>query len=301
PLTMAAAVAGVANKGVFCTPIAIDRVYVRETKTDLQVPKTVCSQAVSPEVAAGMTKAMQGVINGGTGGASSTGDGTPLAGKTGTTDSGVHTWMTGFSTTVGTAVWVGNVSGDVSLRKILLNNKKGSTVRHDIWRTIMKSADKTYPGGPFDPAPQEMIDATMVEMPSVAGQTADTASASIKTLGLNVKILTKQVSSTQPANTVAYTNPKPGTSIPIGSVIRIYISKGGYTKVPSVKGMTPTDATKALNDAGFPTVSVPQPSQKQFFLHDPNVPAGNVIGTLPAAGKAVNSDSAILLIISTGP
>ena len=165
----------------------------------------------------------------------------------------------------------------------------------------MKSANKAYPGGPFDPAPQEMIDATMVEMPSVAGQTADTASSNIKTLGLNVKIVTKQVSSTQPANTVAYSNPKPGTSIPIGSVVKIYISKGGLTKVPSVKGMTPTDATKALNDAGFPTVSVPQPSQKQFFQRDPNVPAGNVIGTLPAAGKAVNSDSAILLIISTGP
>jgi len=301
PLTMAAAVAGVANKGVFCTPIAIDRVFVRESKTDLQVPKTVCSQAVSPEVAAGMTKAMQGVINGGTGGASSTGDGTPLAGKTGTTDSGVHTWMTGFSSTVGTAVWVGNVSGDVSLRKILLNNKKGSTVRHDIWRTIMKSADKAYPGGPFDPPPQDMVDATMIQMPNVAGQTADTAKQNIEATGLNVKVVTKPVSSTQPTNTVAYTNPKPGTAVPVGSVIKIYISKGGLTRVPSVKGLSPADATKVLNDAGFPTVSTPQPSQQQFFKHDPTVPAGNVIGTLPDAGKAVNSASAILLIISTGP
>ena len=301
PLTMAAAVAGVANKGVYCSPIAIDRVFVRETSTDLTVPKSVCSEAVSPEVAAGMTKAMQGVINGGTGGASSTPDGTPLAGKTGTTDSGVHTWMTGFSTSVATAVWVGNVSGDTSLRKILLNNKKGSTVRHDIWRTIMISANKSYPGVEFDPPPQEMIDASLIEVPSVTGQTPDTAAQNIQTTGLNVKIVEKLVGSTTPAGTVAYTIPKGLTMVPSGTVVKIYVSKGGFTKVPSVKGKSIAEATKILNDAGFPTVSVPQPSQSQLNVHDPDVPAGMVVGTLPAAGKAVDSSSAILLILSKGP
>jgi len=301
PLTMAAAVAGVANKGVFCTPVAIDKVLVRETNTELQTPKSICSQAVSPEVAAGMTKAMQGVISGGTGGASSTGDGTPLAGKTGTTDSGVHTWMTGFSTAVATAVWVGNVSGDVSLRKIQLHGAKGSTVRHDIWRTIMKSADKTYPGIAFDPPPQEMVDATMIEVPSVTGQVPDVASQNILGTGLNVKVMVSLVGSTQPAGTVAYTSPKAGSVIPVGSMIKVFISKGGLTKVPDVRGMTPSDASKALNDAGFPTVSVPQPSQSQFFVHDASVPNGNVVGTLPGAGKAASSSGAILLIISKGP
>jgi membrane peptidoglycan carboxypeptidase len=301
PLTMAAAVAGVANKGVFCTPIAIDRVVVRETKTDLSVPKSICTQAVSPEVAAGMTKAMQGVINGGTGGASSTPDGTPLAGKTGTTDSGVHTWMTGFSTAVATAVWVGNVSGDTSLRKITLNGKKGSTVRHDIWRTIMTSANKSYPGVAFDPPPQDMVDATMLTVPAVSGQVPDTASQNIISAGFNAKVIERLISSTKPAGTVAYTVPKSLTTAPKGTLVKIYISKGGLTKVPDVRGLTPNEAKKRLNDAGFPTVSVPQPSQVQFFVHDATVPAGNVVGTLPAAGKSVASSGAILLVLSTGP
>ena len=301
PLTMAAAVAGVANKGVYCSPIAIDKVLVRETKTELQVPKSICSQAVTPEVAAGMTKAMQGVISGGTGGASSTGDGTPLAGKTGTTDSGVHTWMTGFSTAVATAVWVGNVSGDISLRKILLHGAKGSTVRHDIWRTIMRSANKTYRGTKFDPAPKDMIAATLREVPSVSGQVPDVAAQNILSADLNVKIFTTLIASTKPAGTVAYTNPKAKTLIPRGSQIRVYVSKGGLTKVPDVAGLTPEDATKALNDAGFPTVSVPQPSQGEFFVHDPTIPSGNVVGTLPGVGKSASSSGAILLIISQGP
>lgn len=301
PLTMAAAVAGVANKGIFCSPIAIDRVVSRETGADLQVPKSICTQAVTPEVAAGMTRAMQAVINGGTGGASSTGDGTPLAGKTGTTDSGVHTWMTGFSTAVGTAVWVGNVSGDTSLRKITLNKRPGGTVRHEIWRTIMKSANKRYPGIKFDAPPQEMIDATMIQIPSVAGQVPDVAAQNIIGADLNAKIMLAPVGSTKPAGTVAYINPKAGSVVPRGSMIKIYISKGGLTKIPDVRGMTTAEATATLNSAGFPTVSVPQPSQGQFFIRDPEIAEGKVVGSMPAAGKSVASSSAILLLISQGP
>jgi membrane peptidoglycan carboxypeptidase len=301
PLTMAAALAGVANKGVYCTPIAIDRVVVRETKSELSAPKSICTQAVSPEIAAGMTKAMKAVINGGTGGASATGDNTPLAGKTGTTDAGVHTWMTGFSSKVSTAVWVGNVSGDISLRKITLNGKRGSTVRHEIWRTIMKSANKAYPGVEFDEPPQSMIDAQTVTVPAVAGLVPDAANQNIAALNLNTKIIVNQVGSTQPAGTVAYTRPKAGSVVPVGTQIKIYISKGGFTKVPSVKGMSVAEATVTLNAAGFPTVSAPQPSQGDFFVHDPTVPAGSVVGTKPGSGKAVDSASAILLIISKGP
>jgi serine/threonine-protein kinase len=84
-------------------------------------------------------------------------------------------------------------------------------------------------------------------------------------------------------------------------MIKIYISKGGLTKLPSVKGMTVAEATTVINAAGFPTVSVPQPSQTQLFVHDPTIPLGNVVGTLPAGGKSVPSSSAILLIISKGP
>ena len=301
PLSMAAAVAAVANKGTYCSPIAIDKVVSRETGAELPVPKSICSQAVSPEVAAGMTKAMQAVINGGTGGASATGDGTPLAGKTGTTDSGVHTWMTGFSSTVGTAVWVGNVSGNTSLRRITLNNRAGGTVRHEIWRTIMKTANKKYPGKSFDAPPQDMVDATMIEVPKVSGLVPDAGAQSIVAADLNVKIITTPVGSTQPPGTIAYSRPGAGSVIPRGTMVRIYISKGGQTFMPKVRGMTVAEATAKINAAGFPTVSVPQPSQTQLFVNDPNVPEGNVVGTLPAAGKSVPSSSAVLLIISKGP
>ena len=301
PLTMAAAVAGIANKGIFCSPVAIDSVKIRRTQVAMAVPTTNCAEAVTPDVAAGMTYAMQRVISGGTGGASSTGDGTPLAGKTGTTDSGVHTWMTGFSTAVGTATWVGNVSGSKSLSGFQLNKKAANTVRHDIWRTIMKTANKLYPGGKFDSPPKTMIDATMVTIPIIAGQAPSDSAEVIKTSDLNAKIVTKQIASNQPAGTVAKTIPSGGQVVPRGTQIRIFVSKGGNIVVPNVAGQSVTNAKADLLAAGFSAVSEPQPSQSQYFQKSASIPAGYVIGTLPAAGTTAVAVGAILLIISTGP
>jgi membrane peptidoglycan carboxypeptidase len=97
PLSLAGAMAGFANDGVYCSPIAIDRVVVRITGEEMVVPATQCSRAMSSEVAAAATYAFQQVISGGTGTRSRTGDGVPVAGKTGTSDNTRQTWMTGFS------------------------------------------------------------------------------------------------------------------------------------------------------------------------------------------------------------
>ena len=301
PLTMAAAEAAIANHGTYCSPIAIDKVIVRSTQQELQVPTSQCSQAVSPEIAAGMTYAMRAVMSGGTGGASNTGDGTPLAGKTGTTDSGVHTWMTGFSSAVATATWVGNVSGSTPLSSIKLNKKAGNTVRHDIWRTIMQTVNKLYPGGPLDNPPASMLDAAYMKIPDVTGQTPDAANEVIKTNQLSGTIVVKQVASPQPAGTVAYTRPAAGTAVPTGTQVQIFVSKGGGSTVPSVAGMTVQNAKATLLQAGFAAVSEPQASQTQFFVKSPTVPKGMVVGTDPAAGSPAASTGAILLIISTGP
>ena len=301
PLTMAAANAAVSNHGIYCSPIAIDKVVVRSTKQEISAPKSLCSAAVTPEVAAGMTYAMQRVISGGTGGASATGDNTPLAGKTGTTDSGVQTWMTGFSSAVATATWVGNVSGATALPGIRLNNKAGNTVRHDIWRTTMQQVNKLYPGGPLASPPQTMIDATMIKVPVVSTRVPSDATQLIETSDLNAAVVVGQVTSSAPAGTVAYTRPSAGTVVPRGTQIKIYVSKGGNAVVPDVAGLSVAAAKAKLLSAGFAAVSEPQPSQTQYFVKSPTIAKGLVVGTDPAVGSSANGASAILLYISTGP
>lgn len=301
PLTVAAAFAGISNAGNFCTPVAIDKVLIRATQQQLTVPTSVCNQAVDPTVAAGMTYAMHAVMSG-TAGASNTGDGAFLAGKTGTTDSGVHTWMSGFSSTVATSTWVGNVVGTKSLRSFKLNNKAANTVRHDIWRTTMQTANKLYPpAGSMPQPPQSMIDTAMVVVPTVAGQTPDAAAAAVQSAGLYPKISVKTVSSGQPKGTVAYTVPAEGKAVSSGKQVVIYVSKGGTLVVPNVAGKSISDATATLLAAGYAAVSAPQPSQTQFFVKSPTIPKGMVVGTDPAAGTAAPGTGAILLIISTGP
>jgi membrane peptidoglycan carboxypeptidase len=301
PLTMAAAEAGVANHGTYCSPIAIESVTVRATNSVLKVPQSVCTQAVTPEVAAGMTYAMQGVISGGTGSASNTGDKTPLAGKTGTTDSGVHTWMTGFSSSVSTATWVGNVVGATSLSGIQLNKKAANTVRHDIWRTIMQTANKLYPGTAFPKPPATMLEAEMYAVPATAGAAPDAAVQLIEAAGLNAKIVVSPVGSTQPKGTVAKTKPAAGQVVAAGQQVLIYVSAGGAIAVPDVSGMTVEQAKAALLAAGFSAVNVPQASQGQFFVTSETVPKGSVVSTIPAAGSTSSSAAAILLVISSGP
>ncbi|MDE2408798.1 MAG: transglycosylase domain-containing protein [Actinomycetales bacterium] len=302
PLSVAAAMAGISNNGTFCTPVAIDHVVVRSTQQQLTVPQTQCSQAVTPDVAHGMIYAMHAVMTGGTGGGSNTGDGAFLAGKTGTTDSGVHTWMSGFSSTVATSTWVGNVVGTKSMRGITINKKLAATLRHDIWRSIMKEANKIYVPAKSMPAPPaEMIDSAGITVPNVVGQTPDAAVATMKQAGLNGQVSIKSVASGQPSGTVASTKPAVGSVASSGTTVIIYVSKGGMSVVPDVSGKSVSDATATLLAAGFSAVSAPQSSQTQFFQHSATIPKGMVVGTDPAAGSSAQGAGAVLLIISLGP
>lgn len=151
PLRMAAAFAGIANKGVYCSPVAIDRI-VAPDGSEVAVPKSDCSEAVSPAVAATMASALQSVMRGGTGTASNPYDGIPAFGKTGTTDSEKDTWFVGSTTRLTTAVWVGNVTGDVSLRKSEVGGVRADNLRHRVWKQYMTAANAHLPGGDFPEA-----------------------------------------------------------------------------------------------------------------------------------------------------
>ncbi|AGW42709.1 penicillin-binding protein [Leifsonia xyli subsp. cynodontis DSM 46306] len=147
PIRMAAAFAGIANKGIVCSPLAIDRIVDSEGK-DVPVPGPECSAAVSPEVAATMASALSGVMSG-TGSASNPRDGIPVFAKTGTSDGEHHTWFVGSTTELTTAVWVGNVQGEVSLRRSTVGGVQGDQLRHRVWKTYMTATDAKYGGAAF--------------------------------------------------------------------------------------------------------------------------------------------------------
>lgn len=298
PLSLAGAMAGFANDGVYCSPIAIDRVVVRTTGEEMVVPTTQCSRAMTSEVAAAATYAFQQVISSGTGTRSRTGDGVPIAGKTGTSDATVQTWMTGFSSRVATAVWVGNVVGKQAVDNTSVNGLFGGAVRHEIWRSVMQQANATYGGEAF-PAPSPVyLGASTITMPEINALLPEVAETVIKNAGLTVEVADSPVASPNPVGSVAYANYDAGASVVRGSLVTLYISKGGMKAVPNVAGKTVAEATSILNNAGFTTVTPGVSGQEETSS---SVPAGNVIRTTPAAGKFAAVDGAVLLVISRGP
>ena len=153
PLSMAVAFAGIANNGVTCTPVAIDRIVGRDGQ-DIPAPPSTCSQAVSPEVAAAMHYAMIRVMTGGTATASNsaTQPRVPLIGKTGTTDGAKDTWMCGASSKVATVAAVVSVNGEANQRGISFSSGQAATARHRMWPVVMSVAAAKYGGDPFTEA-----------------------------------------------------------------------------------------------------------------------------------------------------
>jgi membrane peptidoglycan carboxypeptidase len=153
PITMATAYAGIANNGVACSPIAIDKV-VASTGTALPVPKTQCSTTpINPAVAAAAIYALQGVLRGGgTAASANPNDGVPIFGKTGTTDNSIENWLVTSTTKVAQATWVGNVQGQVALRSQSFNGVGGGNVKFSIVKPIAAALNAAYGGAAF-PAP----------------------------------------------------------------------------------------------------------------------------------------------------
>jgi serine/threonine-protein kinase len=138
-------------------------------------------------------------------------------------------------------------------------------------------------------------------MPEINALLPADAEEFVKLAGLSVKIHKTQVLSMNPIGTIAFADIEPGTEVIRGSMVTLYISKGGEVVVPDVAGLTVAEAKAKLLEAGFAAVSEPQLSQTQYFVNSATVAKGNVVGTSPGAGTPAEGLGAILLIISKGP
>ncbi len=101
---------------------------------------------------------------------------------------------------------------------------------------------------------------------------------------------------------VVGTNPAAGTDIASGTAIDYVVSLGvepttaptpALVAVPNLRGLTPDDAVNALVDVGL------QPGERQDRFND-NVPAGQVIRTVPEAGTEVPLGTAVDYRVSLG-
>ena len=89
-------------------------------------------------------------------------------------------------------------------------------------------------------------------------------------------------------------DPPSGTEFALGEAVTITISTGpGQIFVPDVRDQTLVQAVQTLTDLGFRVGESREPSNI--------VPEGYIIDTDPTVGSPVGLDSAVFLIVSTGP
>ena len=294
PLTMASAFATIGNGGVFCEPIAVDRLVDRNGN-ELPGQPIDCRRAITAEVAAAAAAPMAAVITGGTATRSRIGDGVPIVGKTGSTDSYNQTWMVGTTTEVATAVWVGNVTGRVSM----LRYPSGSAVRHDIFRPLMAAVNAQYGGTGFPAPPGRLLTGSGVQMPDIAGFTQEQAKSLLEGLGFRFEV-GDSTDSALAQGLVTGANFAPGTLLARGMTVKVTISLGNLIDLPDV--VSPqvdfNTARGILNNAGFTNVAQtcaqipPEDEGGDPDLH--NI----VTGQNPGAGSKVKYETTITLTVS---
>jgi len=136
--------------------------------------------------------------------------------------------------------------------------------------------------------------ANVVQVPDLYDMDAESARRAVESMGLRYAEAGK-VASDLDAGRVARQSLSGGKMVEQGSELRVWLSTGqGLVKVPDVSQMSQRAAQRELQGAGLRTGDVVEESSDA-------VPPGYIIATRPARGTGVEPDSAVALVLSTGP
>lgn len=300
PLTMAAAYAAIASGGIYCEPIIVDRFVDRDGK-ELPGQQVDCRRAISAEVAAAAAAPMARMFDLGTARVARVGDGVPMIAKTGTTDAAVDTWIVGGTSRITTAVFVGNVTGKVTINVL----PSGTLMRHNVFRAAHAVLNAQYGGDAFPAPPARLLTGSGVILPDLAGQTLEQAKSLLEGLGFRFA-QGDAVDSDLEAGLIVSASPTPGTLLAKGTTVTVTTSLGNLVRVPDVvsAGLDFNDAVDILQDAGFTNISEvcveypPEPGPSPGPGPGPGPQPDRVTAQDPAAGTAIKYETTITLTVS---
>lgn len=136
----------------------------------------------------------------------------------------------------------------------------------------------------------------MAVVPSVTGLSGPEAMLRLAMVGLIGGVVGSQVSDTVPRGLVVHSSPGAGEEVPDASNVFLFDSMGPTPcgVVPDLAGQDLPVARRLLDEAGYLAV--------EQHRSDPAVPAGRVVGTLPAPGTALSPfcGVGVSVLVSTG-
>ncbi|GAB3958077.1 transglycosylase domain-containing protein [Actinoallomurus acanthiterrae] len=216
---LAAAYAGLAARGQYCTPIAITEVTDSVGKK-IRVPKSKCSKAVDSETADEVTKILQGVLTKGT--AQGMGLNRPAAAKTGTCESFTCAVFAGYTPDLAAAVWYGDPAAPWANRNPGVYGKDVAP----IWRSSMNGALRGVSPSSFHTPVNDFANLDQSKVPDVHGLPVAQAKQQIEKAGFSVQVSPRAVDSNQPVNTVVYTSPSAGSQVDQDTTVLLFVSNG---------------------------------------------------------------------------
>ncbi|MEV5752553.1 transglycosylase domain-containing protein [Actinoallomurus sp. NPDC052308] len=226
---LAAAYAGFAARGEYCTPIAITEV-TDSTGKKIKVPKSKCTKAVDADIADQVTNILQGVLTKGT--AAGMGIGRPAAGKTGTCESFTCAVFAGYTPDLAAAVWYGDPEAPWGHRNYGVYGRNVAP----IWRASMMGALRGTSASSFHTPVKDFGTLDQKQIPNVQGMPVQQAKKQIENAGFSVQISPRAVDSSQPANTVVYTSPSGGSQVDQDTTVMLFVSNGSGAGVADKKG-----------------------------------------------------------------
>jgi serine/threonine-protein kinase len=129
-------------------------------------------------------------------------------------------------------------------------------------------------------------------VPNVVGTQLATGKTILENKGFKVQVT--PVISPEQRDKILRQDPQPNTKADDGSTVSLTVSGGpGQATVPTVDGLTQSQARRKLEAAGFKVTVGREASD--------SVPTGQVIRTAPPAGTQIDKGSTVTLFISSGP
>ncbi|MGO8861456.1 MAG: Stk1 family PASTA domain-containing Ser/Thr kinase [Acidimicrobiales bacterium] len=137
---------------------------------------------------------------------------------------------------------------------------------------------------------------TAATVPNVVGITPAAAGSALSTANLTVGTQTSMCSSQVANGLVASQSPQAGASEPPSTPVNLVVSTGTCAAVPSVVGMTQSQANSLVTAANLNPVFT-----LDSGCSNGNAVAGNVDSQTPAAGTSVSSGSTVTMGVCTPP
>ncbi|MFW6597819.1 transglycosylase domain-containing protein [Propionibacteriaceae bacterium Y2011] len=245
PLSLAEAYATFAARGKHCEPHIVESVTTKEGKA-FDVPDGNCKQVMRPEVADGVTKMLEGVMDA-TGSRAAISGFPDQAGKTGTTEEGAAVWFAGYTPEVaGIAMIAADKTSGIfgpgkrrGIKGLRLENGSyleatgGGDAGMGIYKPAMTAALRGRPKTKFVEPPKVITPPRMVEVPSIRGLSV----SEIRTKLAQAGFVTVSVSRVHRSGkgTFLGLNPVPGTKREEGSTIQLVFSAGPPPPPPPPK------------------------------------------------------------------